>query len=263
MKLSLIMVATLLGASSEMWAAGTPPPANHMVITVRPTHHGGEVPNELRAADLTVMQVNIATPVLRVQRLTGDLGDMQLFVLMDDSTRTSSLGLQMPALKTFLQSLPATTQVAIGYLHNGTSALAQAFTADHQKAADALRLPAAIPGVNGSPYFGLSDLVKNWPSEEPTHRRGVLIMTNGVDRNYGATIPRINQRQTSVSLLGLAHSRTKRPSATSLTGRYIQRQRSKRPPSTIARMATRDGSRSSLPSGAQDRRHQVSCSSHS
>jgi hypothetical protein len=188
MKLSAMTLAALLGASSEMWATGTPAPATHFVITVRPAHHGGEVPNELRAADLTLTQGNVSTPVLRVQRLIGDLGDMQLFVLVDDSTRASSLGLQLPALKTFLQSLPPTTQVAIGYLHNGTSALAQGFTADHRKAADALRLPVAIPGVNGSPYFGLSDLVKHWPSEEPTHRRAVLMMTDGVDRYYGTQI---------------------------------------------------------------------------
>jgi hypothetical protein len=62
--------------------------------------------------------------------------------------------------------------------------LAQAFTADHQKAASALRLPVAIPGENGSPYFALSDLAKHWPSKESTDRRAVLMLTDGVDRYY-------------------------------------------------------------------------------
>ena len=109
---------------------------------------------------------------------------MQLFVLLDDSTRSSSLGIQLPELKTFLDSLPATTQVAIGYMRNGTFALAQPFTADHQKAASALRLPEAIPGENGSPYFALSDLAKHWPSKQSTDRRAVLMLTDGVDRYY-------------------------------------------------------------------------------
>jgi hypothetical protein len=114
------------------------------------------------------------------------LADMELFVLLDDSTQSSSLGIQLPELRTFLESLPPTTQVAVGYMRNGTFALAQAFTSDHQKAAKTLRLPVAIPGENGSPYFALSDLVKRWPSKESTDRRAVLMLTDGVDRYYGA-----------------------------------------------------------------------------
>jgi hypothetical protein len=155
-----------------------------MVITVLPGQ-GGTRPKSLEAGELTVLQGNTPAPVVRLQRLAGDLADMQLFVLLDDSTRSSSLGIQMPELKTFLESLPATTQVAVGYMRNGTFAMAQSFTADHQKAANVLRLPTAIPGENGSPYFALSDLGKHWPSKQPTGRRAVLMLTDGVDRYYG------------------------------------------------------------------------------
>jgi hypothetical protein len=113
---------------------------------------------------------------------------MQLFLLLDDSTRSASLSLQLPPLKAFLKSLPPTTEVAVGYMRNGTFALAQSFTADHEKAANALRLPISLPGVNGSPYFALSDLVKHWPSKESTLRRTVLMLTDGVDPYYGAAI---------------------------------------------------------------------------
>jgi len=171
-----------------------------MIVTVRPVHPGGSVPHDLQASDLTVMEGGSKIPVIHVERLAGDLADMQLFVLLDDSTRSSSLGVQLPELKTFLESLPATTQVAVGYMHNGTFGLAQAFTADHQKAASALRLPAAIPGENGSPYFGLSDLVRHWAakemgpaketgtSKEPASRRAVLVLTDGIDRYYDTWI---------------------------------------------------------------------------
>jgi hypothetical protein len=47
-------------------------------------------------------------------------------------------------------------------------------------------LPASIPGENGSPYFVLSDLAKHWPSKQPTNRRVVLMLTDGVDPYYGA-----------------------------------------------------------------------------
>jgi len=158
-----------------------------MVITVRPAH-GGSRPASLKAGDLMVLRGSTPEPVVRLQRLAGDLADLQLFVFLDDSTRSSSLGIQFPELKTFLESLPPTTQVAVGYMQNGTFAMAQAFTADRQKAVSALRLPMAIPGENGSPYFALSDLVKHWPSKQSTGRRAVLMLTDGVDRYYSAAI---------------------------------------------------------------------------
>jgi hypothetical protein len=155
-----------------------------IVITVQSVHQRSGAPGSLEAADVTVTQGKTSVPVVRLQRLAGEFADMQLFVFLDDSTRSSSLGTQLPELKMFFNSLPATTQVAVGYMHNGTFALAQAFTADHQRAANALRLPAAIPGENGSPYFALSDLAKHWPSNQSTDRRAVLMLTDGVDRYY-------------------------------------------------------------------------------
>jgi len=157
-----------------------------MVITVRPTQ--GSRLTSLEAGDLTVLRGNTRARVVGLQRLAGDLADMQLFVFLDDSTRSASLGIQLPELKTFLGSLPATTQTAVGYMHNGTFALAQSFTADHRKAGSALRLPVGVPGENGSPYFALSDLVKHWPSRQSTGRRAVLMLTDGVDRYYSTAI---------------------------------------------------------------------------
>jgi hypothetical protein len=141
----------------------------------------------LQASDVTVQQGKTSVPVDGLQRLAGEMADMQLFVLLDDSTRSASLGTQIPELKSFLVSLPASTQVAVGYMRNGTFELAQPFTAEHQKAAGAVRLPTAIPGENGSPYFALSDLVKHWPSKQSTDRRTVLMLTDGVDRYYNLT----------------------------------------------------------------------------
>jgi hypothetical protein len=180
-----MIAVALVAVNPGLWAStpnATGVPAQ-MVITVR-SAPGNSRPESLEPGDLTVLRGNTREPVVRLQRLAGDLADMQLFVLLDDSTRSSSLGIQLPELKTFLESLPTTTQVAVGYMHNGTFALAQAFTADHHKAASALRLPVALPGENGSPYFALSDLVKHWPSKQSTGRRAVLMLTDGVDRYY-------------------------------------------------------------------------------
>jgi hypothetical protein len=155
-----------------------------MVVTVRPAP-GDDRPVGLEVGDLTVLRSNIPVPVVHLERLSGALADMQLFVLLDDSSRSSSLAIQFPELRKFFESLPATTQVAVGYMRNGSFGLVQAFTANHQEATRALRLPASIPGENGSPYFVLSDLAKHWPSKQPTNRRAVLMLTDGVDPYYG------------------------------------------------------------------------------
>jgi hypothetical protein len=173
-------VATNVATSSSLPNAAD---AIQIVVTAVPAS-GVRPPDNLEADDLAVTLGNAPARLVSSQRLAGDLADMQLFVLLDDSTRSSSLGVQLPDLKAFIGSLPPTTEVAIGYMRNGTFGLAQGFTADHAKAANALRLPEAIPGGNGSPYFALSDLVKHWPSKESTDRRAVLMLTDGVDRYY-------------------------------------------------------------------------------
>lgn len=177
-------LATVSPAASIPNAPGVP---TEMVITVRPASHHSQ-PENVEASDVKVSLGNTPAPVVGLKRLSGNLADMQLFVLLDDSTRSSSLGIQLPELKTFIEALPAATQVAVGYMRNGSFGLAQAFTADHRKAASALRLPLGIPGENGSPYFALTDLAKHWPSKEATGRRAVLMLTDGVDRYYGTSI---------------------------------------------------------------------------
>jgi hypothetical protein len=165
----------------------TTPVPTQMVITVRPAN-GHAAQQNVDARDLTILQGHTRASIAHVQRLAGDFADMQLFILLDDSTRSSSLGVHLPELKAFVASLPASTQVAIGYMRNGTFGLGEPFTTEHDKAAAALRLPESIPGGNGSPYFALSDLAKRWPSKETTNRRAVLMLTDGVDRYYGGAI---------------------------------------------------------------------------
>ena len=180
---ALALMTVLPGVS----ASTQPRIPAQMVITVRPASGNSQSQN-LEAGGLTVLEDNAPAPIVRLQRLSGDLANMQLFVLLDDSTRSSSVGLQLPELKAFLKSLPATIQVAVGYMRNGTVGAIQPFTTDHQKAAEALRLPLGIPGANGSPYFALSDLVKHWPSKQETGRRVVLMLTDGVDRYWGSMV---------------------------------------------------------------------------
>jgi len=117
--------------------------------------------------------------------LRGQRSGLQLVVLLDDSSR-GNLGLQLNDIRSFLNGLPPSTQVAIGYMRNGSPNLLQKFTTDHAQAAKSLRLPSGTPGSNGSPYFCLSDLVKHWPGGDTNVRREVIMVTDGVDRYSGA-----------------------------------------------------------------------------
>jgi hypothetical protein len=117
--------------------------------------------------------------------LRGERAGLQLVVLLDDSSR-GNLGNQLNELKTFLLALPPTTQVAIGYMRNGAPNLMQNFTSDHAAAAQSLRLPTGSSGINGSPYFCLSALAKQWPGGDSNVRREVIMVTDGVDRYNGA-----------------------------------------------------------------------------
>jgi hypothetical protein len=116
--------------------------------------------------------------------LRGARSGLQLVLLLDDSAR-SSLGLQLNDLRDFVVGLPPTTQVAVGYMRNGTAAMVQNFTSDHEAAAKAFRIPTGTPGGNGSPYFCLSDLIKRWPGGATNIRREVIMVTDGIDRYSG------------------------------------------------------------------------------
>lgn len=178
-------IATIIGVlaiSNVGFAASNPgarAPAS-AVITVPQS----EQAENLKPDDVSALHEKTPIAVTGLERLNGNLADMQLFVLLDDSTRSSALGVHIAELKKFLGTLPSTAEVAVGYMRNGTFGPTQGFTADHAKAAAAVRLPVSMPGVNGSPYFALSDLAKHWPSKEATHRRVVLMLTDGVDRYY-------------------------------------------------------------------------------
>ncbi|WP_263384859.1 vWA domain-containing protein [Granulicella arctica] len=116
----------------------------------------------------------------------------QVALLIDDGLR-ESVGRELNALRAFVTGLPAGTEIFIGYMSNGAIRQESFFTTDHEAAAAKLRLPIGLPGVSASPYFCLSEFVKNWPTEgfngggATRKARFVLMITNGVDPYNGST----------------------------------------------------------------------------
>lgn len=130
--------------------------------------------------NVIVFEAGKRAPITVWEPYTGDHAGLQLLVLLDDSS-ASGLANQLADLRSFVQALPNSTAVAVGYMENGGADIAQNFTMDHNLAAKAIRIPQSIRG-GGSPFFSLSEVAKQWPSQVVNGRREILMITDGVDR---------------------------------------------------------------------------------
>jgi hypothetical protein len=171
----------MLGVRPPLWAQETS--TGRAIVTVNTK--GAEGVTTVPKQTISVYENRKLQDVAGWVPLRGERSGLQLVVLLDDSSG-GNLGLQLNDIRSFLSGLPPTAQVAIGYMRNGTPNLVQNFTNDHALAAKSLRLPSGNAGINGSPYFCLSDLVKHWPGGDSNIRREVIMVTDGVDRYSGA-----------------------------------------------------------------------------
>jgi hypothetical protein len=152
-----------------------------MVVTVETPH--GSNPPVIQREDVMVYEGRDRDKVTNWVPAQGTDAGLELFVLIDDSSSTS-LGSQLDDVRQFIDAQPASAKIGIAYMHNGIAEVLQNLTADHAQADKALRLPLGMPGINGSPYFSLSDLIKRWP--ESLDRREVLMVSDGIDRFWGS-----------------------------------------------------------------------------
>jgi len=176
-------LAVCLGAAqmlSAQSASGSGIPA-HLVVTVEP-HHGSDVP-AVNREDVLVFEGKDRDKVAEWIPAQGDRAGLELFVMLDDGS-SSDLGSQLDDIRQFINAQPATTKIGVAYMQDGSAKIVQDLTSDHALAAKALRLPMGVRGVNGSPYFSLSDLIKRWP--QSTARREVVMASDGIDLYYGS-----------------------------------------------------------------------------
>lgn len=185
MKQSARLLGAILGFALWMSTAGIASAQNagvptHLLVTVE-ARHGSNVP-EVTKADVMVYEGRDRDQVTDWVPAQGEHAGLQLFILLDDGSSTN-LGTQLDSLRQFINAQPASTLIGVAYMQNGSAKVEQTPTSDHALAAKALRLPLGIGGVNASPYFSLSDLIKRWP--QSSVRREVLLVTDGIDRYYG------------------------------------------------------------------------------
>ena len=188
MKKSARLLSTIVGFAVWVSVNGVCPqnaaaqavPA-HLLVTVE-ARHGSNVP-EVSRADVMVFEGRERDQVTDWIPASGEHAGLELFILLDDGS-SLNLGSQLESLRKFITAQPASTLIGVAYMQNGSAKVEQSPTNDHALSAKALRLPMGIGGVNASPYFSLSDLIKRWP--ESSNRREVLMVSDGIDRYYGS-----------------------------------------------------------------------------
>jgi hypothetical protein len=148
----------------------------HLVVTAEGLH--GAVPPDIMQDDVSVEVNKQPARVDKWVPLRGDEAALQLFIVIDDGADTD-LGLQFASLKNFINAQPATTEIGLAYMRNGSALIVAPMTADRAAVGKAIRLPIAEPGISASPYMAVSDLVKKWPAAGA--RREMLLITSGID----------------------------------------------------------------------------------
>ena len=173
--LFLAVISAPAPASAQQANSSTDVPVR-MVVTVKP-HHGKQAP-AVAADDVKVYQKGQLDKVASWVPLQGDRAGLQLYILIDDTSR-STLALQYSSIDKFIEEQPATTAIAVGYMRNGTVYTAQNLTTDRTLAEKSLRLPLGFGAAYTSPYLALSDLMKKWPQTKD--RREILMISSGTD----------------------------------------------------------------------------------
>jgi hypothetical protein len=174
------LAVCLCGSLSAQQAPAADGIPIHLVVTVEP-RHGSDVP-EVKRDDVLVFEGKTRDQVTEWIPAQGDRAGLELFVLIDDSSG-SSLGTQLDDVKKFINAQPASTKIGVAYMQDGSAKIVQNPTTDHDQAGKTLRLPIGMAGINGSPYFSVSDLIKRWPASPD--RREIVMVSSGIDPYYG------------------------------------------------------------------------------
>jgi hypothetical protein len=136
----------------------------------------------MQLLELVVQEDGEAQEILSARG--ADRAPLAFELLMQEDLATP-VGNELKGLASFVRGLPANSRVLVGYLRAGSPQVRQRFTTDLERAAKALRLPVGSPySAPYNPYVGLIDMLKRFDAQ-PTGRRAVLLVSDGVDISRG------------------------------------------------------------------------------
>lgn len=167
--------------SAQQSASGTVPVSTVVCVEAR---HGKDIP-VVNREDVRVFEGHNRLKVTDWIPLQGEQSSLELFVLIDDVSNTS-LASQFEDIRHFMNALPPTTAIAVGYMENGTVRLVQNFTKDHSEAGKALRFPLGFGAGGSSPYLSITDAIHRWPESPAQHE--ILVISSGIDPLQPGTV---------------------------------------------------------------------------
>lgn len=168
------------------------------IVTIVPSHDNNpEQRVQVSQQDIKELKVDG-----KVAQVTGWMPlqnqPLELILLISADTRTS-FGTQLQEISHFAQELPPHTRMAVAWMQNGRAVLANPLSSDPAQINKSISLPPGIAGANASPYFSLSDLAKNWPSQSHHARREVVMICDGIDDYNPRYDPNDPYVQTAIS----------------------------------------------------------------
>lgn len=139
---------------------------------------------ELQMVDLLVSEDGDPQTILSI-RAIGNNSPLTLAVLIQDDL-VQSVSNEIKPLGDFIRRLPKGSRVLVGYLRTGSLQVRQKFTNDLEKAAKALRSPLGSANAGpSSPYIEVIEAIKRFDAQ-PSGRRAILLVSNGLDISRGA-----------------------------------------------------------------------------
>lgn len=152
-------------------------------ITVR-SRKDNSVQSEIQPLGLlTVREDGDEQKILSIRAIGTDT-PISVAVLVQDDV-VSSISNEIKSMKEFIRRLPRGSRVMVGYIRSGSLEIRQRFTADLDRAADALRTP--IGSASAAPYNPYVEIVEGLKRFEsmPRGRRAMLVISDGLDISRG------------------------------------------------------------------------------
>jgi hypothetical protein len=202
-KVTLTLAATIWallccpsGARAQEKAAPSNTDQVHVVITDATFRMDTELP-PLQRDDVKVKQGKNFLDITQLIPAQGENDALQLMILIDDTLDGSAVGNNLNDIRDFITAQPKSALIGVAYMSNAGIQVAQNFTADHDLATKAIRLPLSRLSTMDSPYLSLIALVKGWTQQKV--RREILMVSDGIDRLRGES-PQLSR--TSPSRMG-------------------------------------------------------------
>jgi hypothetical protein len=146
-----------------------------------------QAPPLINKNDVDLFKNKERTQVANLRR-----GDTLFLAILIDDTLSQTVASDFKDLREFINAQTPETYVAVAYARNGAAMIAQDFTNDHNKAANALRIPLGGFGAFNSPYLSVQDWMKRWPdngADNSNIRHSIIMVSSGIDYLHGGFGP--------------------------------------------------------------------------